>query len=150
MRIEEEIKQASFKSEVQKANLNILFTGGWLNARTAQILKPFRLSPEQYNVLRILRGARERAVNLCEIQARMLDRMSNATRLVEKLRQKGLLTRELCSENRRKVDIQLTPAGLQLLAEIDDRLDQMHRDAAGRLTEEEARQLNRLLDKLRE
>jgi DNA-binding MarR family transcriptional regulator len=149
MRIEQEIKQENFKSQLHKANLNIMFTGGWLNARTNQVLKPFKLSPEQYNVLRILRGSHSGFANLCDIQQRMLDRMSNATRLVEKLRQKGLLTRELCPENRRKVDIRITPQGLALMNDIEGKLTEMYSQIKGRITEEEARQLNEILDRLR-
>jgi len=149
MRLEEEIKQTSFKNEVHKVNLNVMFTGGWLNARTCHALKPYKLSHQQYNVLRILRGAPEHSANLCEIQVRMLDRMSNATRLVEKLRLKGLLTRELCPDNRRKVDIRITPAGLKLLGKIDEKLNRMHAESSRNLTEEEARNLNALLDKMR-
>ena len=149
MRIEEEIRQASFKSEAHKANLNVMFTGGWLNARTSQVLKPYKLSHQQYNVLRILRGSPGHAANLCDIQVKMLDRMSNATRLVEKLRLKGLLTRETCSENRRKVDIRLTDRGLQLLSSLDDTLIRLHAEGAKRLSEAEAAQLNALLDKMR-
>lgn len=150
MRIEDEIKQASFKNEVQKVNLNIQFTGGWLNAHTSQILKPFNLSPEQFNVLRILRGSPGKSANLCEIQGRMVDRMSNATRLVEKLRIKGFLTRDLCQENRRKVDIHITPEGLNLLEKVDQVLTEMMTHIGKNLTEEEARSLNMLLDKLRQ
>jgi DNA-binding MarR family transcriptional regulator len=150
MAIEDEIKQQTFQSEVHKANLNIIFTGGWLNARTNQLLKPYHLSHQQYNVLRILRGAPSKCANLCNIQERMLDRMSNATRLVEKLRQKGLLTRELCSENRRKVDICLTPAGQALLEDIDKKLAEMHEQITHRITDEDARKLNEILDKIRE
>ena len=126
-----------------------MFTGGWLNARTCQALKPYKLSHQQYNVLRILRGAPGHSANLCEIRARMLDRMSNATRLVEKLRLKGLLTRETCADNRRKVDIRLTDKGLQLLAVLDDTLNGLHDGRARQLTDAEAAQLNALLDKMR-
>lgn len=149
MRLEEELKQKEFKNEIHKANLNVMFTGGWLNARTSQVLKPFKLSHQQYNVLRILRGA-EGSSNLCQVQERMLDRMSNATRLVEKLRQKKLVTRELCPANRRKVDIRITQEGLELLALIDEKMTAMYEEMCGRITEEEARLLNALLDRMRD
>lgn len=149
MRLEDEIKQVSFKNEMQKANLNIIFTGGWLQSRTCRVLKPYKLSHQQYNVLRILRGASGHAANLCDIQVRMLDKMSNATRLVEKLRQKGLLTRELCPENRRKVDIRLTDAGLALLAKLDEEMNRLYAENSHNLTEQEAGTLNALLDKIR-
>lgn len=150
MKLEEEIQQRKFKSEHQKASLNVMYTGGWLNAQTNQLLKPFGLSHQQFNVLRILRGVFPASANLCHIQCKMLDKMSNATRLVEKLREKGLVTRDLCQENRRKVEIAITQKGLELLEKIDAPLEAYHREMCSRLNEEEAREVNRLMDKMRE
>lgn len=149
MRLEEAIKQQQFQSPFQKAYLSVVFTGNLFEAEVNQLLKPFRLSSQQFNVLRILRGARQKACNLCDIQERMLDRMSNATRLVEKLRSRGLLTRELCEENRRKVEIRITPKGLALLRELDQLLESYYQTMASRLSEEEACRISELLDKLR-
>jgi DNA-binding MarR family transcriptional regulator len=149
MKLEDELKQPRFKDEYQRAMLNIIFTGSWLEVRTNQVLKPFDLSSQQFNVLRILRGSRPRPLNLLDIQERMMDRMSNATRLVEKLRQKGLLTREQCDQNRRKVEIEITDKGMELLSTLDPLMEQLHKSFAGKLTVDEANHINVILDKLR-
>ncbi|RFS22735.1 MarR family transcriptional regulator [Chitinophaga silvatica] len=150
MKLEDELKQPRFKDEYQRAMLNIIFSGSWLEMHSTQILKPFDLSSQQFNVLRILRGSRPRPLNLLDIQERMMDKMSNATRLVEKLRQKGLLTREQCDSNRRKVEIEITDKGMELLATLDPLMEEQHQLFANKLTSEEAKQLNVLLDKLRD
>jgi DNA-binding MarR family transcriptional regulator len=150
MKLEDELKQPRFKDEYQRAMLNIIFTGSWLEVRTNQVLKPFDLSSQQFNVLRILRGSRPRPLNLLDIQERMMDRMSNATRLVEKLRQKGLLTREQCDQNRRKVEIEITDKGMELLSTLDPLMEQLHKSFAGKLTVDEANHINVILDKLRD
>lgn len=150
MKLEDELKQPRFKDEYQRAMLNIIFSGSWLEVRTTQLLKPFDLSSQQYNVLRILRGSRPRPLNLLDIQERMMDRMSNATRLVEKLRQKGLLTRKQCDQNRRKVEIEITDQGMDLLGTIDPLMEQLHKGFADKLTPDEAIQVNVILDKLRD
>jgi DNA-binding MarR family transcriptional regulator len=149
MKLEEEIKQTKFKDIFQKAALNIIFTANWLELRSLKAFKPFGLSSQQYNVLRILRGSNPRPLNLSDIQERMMDKMSNATRLVEKLRQKGLLTRHECPSNRRKVEIAITQKGLDLLAEIDPVLDKHHKEEGQKITPEEAAFLSDILDKLR-
>jgi DNA-binding MarR family transcriptional regulator len=87
-----------------------MFTSGWLQNIYARFFKNYGLSQQQFNVLRILRGQHPKPVMLCQITERMIDKMSNATRLVEKLRQKGLVTRELNDKSRRKVDIKITDA----------------------------------------
>src|SRR6478609_1382394 len=113
MRLEEEIKQnKKFTSEFQKLAVNIMYTASWLEARNIQRLKPHGISPQQYNVLRILRGSAPNPLMLGEIAMRMIDKNSNATRLVEKLRLKGLVKREVCENNRRQVDIIITSKGM--------------------------------------
>ncbi|WP_143304694.1 MarR family winged helix-turn-helix transcriptional regulator [Chitinophaga vietnamensis] len=149
MKLQDELKQAKFKDEYQQAMLNIIFTGNWLEVATAKTLKPYDLSSQQYNVLRILRGSSPKSLNLLDIQERMMDKMSNATRLVEKLRQKGLLTRNQCEENRRKVDIEITKKGLALLAELDPIMEKDRKQLVKRISKEEAATLSMLLDKLR-
>ncbi|SHK97400.1 transcriptional regulator, MarR family [Chitinophaga jiangningensis] len=149
MRLEEELKQSKFKDDYQRAMLNILFTSGWVEAGILHTLKPYDLSSQQYNVLRILRGSRPSPLNLLDIQERMMDRMSNATRLVEKLRQKGLLTRKQCEENRRKVEIAITDKGLALLEELDPVVEANNKRIFQHFSREEAALLNELLDKLR-
>lgn len=148
MDLEKEIKQTQFVSEVQKAVLNILFTSSWLNGLATKRLKPFDISPQQYNVLRILRGSHPKPLMLADISSRMLDKMSNATRLVEKLRQKGFCTRNLSAQSRRQVDITITDIGLQMLALMDEEMKKQM-TFAEKITPEEAKILSSILEKLR-
>lgn len=148
MSLEEEVKQSKFENEFQKAAVNIMFTSGWLYNTNAARLKAFDITPEQFNVLRILRGSHPKPMMLAEITCRMIDRSSNATRLVEKLRQKGFVKRELCKDNRRQVDIVITTKGLALLAEIDKGTEQWL-STLKNISKTEAQELNRILDKLR-
>lgn len=148
MTLEEEVKQNKFVSEYQKASINILFTGSWLYNLNSSHLKKFDITPEQFNVLRILRGSHPQAMMLAEITSRMIDKNSNCTRLVEKLRQKGLVSREICENNRRQVDIGITEKGLSLLKKIDLE-SPMWQDVLKNITKAEAAELNRILDKLR-
>jgi DNA-binding MarR family transcriptional regulator len=149
MILEEEIKQTKFMSPVHKAVLNILFTSNWISSLTTKKLKPFGISPQQYNVLRILRGSAPQKMILSDISSRMIDKMSNATRLVEKLKQKSLCTRELNEENRRQVLIGITEKGLQLLTKVEIEMQQQYVDFNQKLSEQEAEILNQLLEKLR-
>ncbi|MBX2968574.1 MAG: MarR family transcriptional regulator [Cyclobacteriaceae bacterium] len=146
--IESEVKQEKFQSEFQKAAVNILFTGSWLYNLNATFLKTFDVTPEQFNVLRILRGSHPKPMMLADITCRMIDKNSNATRLVEKLRVKGLVKREICKNNRRQVDISITEKGLILLTKIDRSSDSWQ-STLKNLTKAEVQQLNFLLDKLR-
>ncbi|MBX2895079.1 MAG: MarR family transcriptional regulator [Cyclobacteriaceae bacterium] len=148
MSLESEIRQEHFQSEHHKAAINILVTGSWLYNQNANFLRQYDLTPEQFNVLRILRGSHPKPMMLLDITARMIDKNSNCTRLVEKLRQKGWVTRELCATNRRQVDISITTKGLQLLKRIDSQSTEWLR-ALRKLTKAEASELNRLLDKIR-
>lgn len=148
MTIEEHIKQARFGNEHEKAVVNILFTASWLHAENLRRLKPFGVTPEQFNVLRILRGSYPRAMMLSDIASRMIDRNSNATRLVEKLRRKGLVKRQVCQRDRRQVDIFITARGLALLKKTDADAAEWF-NAFRSVTKNEAAELNRLLDKLR-
>lgn len=149
MSLEEDIKQDKFQSEHQKASINILYTGSWLYNVNAAYLKKFGITPEQFNVLRILRGSHPTPMMLSEVAARMIDRNSNCTRLVEKLRQKGLVSREICENNRRQVDISINDKGLQLLKKIDADEPAWLQSLSG-ITKAEAKELNRILDKLRD
>lgn len=148
MPLEEEIKQEKFVSEFQKASINILYTGSWLHTLNATYLKKFEITPEQFNVLRILRGSHPRKMMLAEVASRMIDKNSNCTRLVEKLRQKNLVGREICEDNRRQVDISITEKGLALLKKIDAENSEWTK-IIQRISKTEAQELNRILDKLR-
>src|SRR5688500_6648331 len=147
--IEEEIKQEKkFATEYEKAAVNIMFTSSWLYNLHSARFKHHNITPEQYNVLRILRGSYPKPLMLGEVTCRMLDKSSNATRLVEKLRQKKLVERELCATNRRQVDIVITEKGLSLLTRIDNETEEWNKSLKS-ITKTEARELNRILDKLR-
>ena len=144
--MEKEIKQEKFENEFHKLAVNILFTGSWLYNLNAALLKRYNVTPEQYNVLRILRGQHPEPMMLADITCRMIDRSSNATRLVEKLRQKGLVKRIICEDNRRKVDISITTKGLNLLKKLDDLSEWAN---VIKVSKPEAQTLNQLLDKIR-
>jgi len=148
MSLEDDIRQEKFASEYQKAAVNILYTGSWLYTINATHLKKFGITPEQFNVLRILRGSAPKPMMLSEITQRMIDKSSNCTRLVEKLRLKEMVSREQCESNRRQVDISITEKGLQLLKKIDA-AQAIWEDSLQKLTRIETKELNRLLDKLR-
>jgi DNA-binding MarR family transcriptional regulator len=148
MTIEEAVKQSKFENEFHKAAINLLYTSSWLYNINALHLKPHGITPEQYNVLRILRGSHPKKLMLIEITSRMIDKSSNATRLVEKLRQKNLVSREICEGNRRQVDIAITAKGLALLKKIDADTSAWV-STFKNVTQKDAKELNRLLDKLR-
>lgn len=148
MPLEDDIKQEKFETEYHKAAVNILFTAGWLHSAHAKRLKPYDITPEQFNVLRILRGSHPQAMMLAEITCRMIDKSSNATRLVEKLRMKSLVKREICENNRRQVDIMITEKGLSLLSKIDNSSEEWVATLKN-ISKTEARELNQILDKLR-
>lgn len=147
--LEDEIKQEKFASEFEKVAINILFTSSWLYNVNAARLKKHAITPEQYNVLRILRGSHPKALMLAEITGRMIDKSSNATRLVEKLRQKGFVKREICGNNRRQVDIIITEKGLNTLKKVDAESEEWIATLKN-ITKAEAVELNRVLDKLRD
>src|SRR6478752_10411323 len=145
MSLEQDIKQEKFGSEFDKAAINILFTSSWLSNVNASRFKPHDITPEQFNVLRILRGSHPKAMMLADITSRMIDKSSNCTRLVEKLRQKGLVKREICEANRRQVDIIITDKGLSLLSKIDKTSEEWLKNLKA-VTRQEAQELNRILD----
>lgn len=131
------------------AVLNVLFTHNAILEKFSEILKPFDLSAEQFNVLRILRGQKGSPANMCSIQERMIAKTSNTTRLVDKLLLKGLVTREVCPANRRKMEVMITDKGLALLQELDPKVEAHEQEFASRLTAGELQELNSLLEKFR-
>jgi DNA-binding MarR family transcriptional regulator len=148
MKIEEEIKQRPFKDGYAKAVVNLLFTQSYVVSRQSRIFKPHDISAEQYNVLRILRGRFPKPITVSSIQERMLNKMSNASRLVEKLKQKEMVKRTECPEDRRQVDVSITEKGLDLLELLDKEVKQFNMETI-HLDKDEVEQLNHLLDKLR-
>lgn len=150
MKLEEEIHQhKGFQDEWEKLILNIMFTGNWINALQHQQLKKYDLTPEQYNILRILRGQNPEPASINLLKARMLNKMSNASRLVEKLRRKGLAKRDECQEDRRQVEVCISDEGLALLTRIEEQ-ESTPKNSFHHITEEDAKQINDLLDRLRD
>ena len=149
MEIEETIKSSVAMEPSQKAVLNIIYTQNDINEHLLEILKPYDLSSEQYNVLRILRGQKGKPANMCVIQERMLAKTSNTTRLVDKLLLKELVTRTVCQENRRKIEVLITAKGLSILTELDPKVIDFEKNMVQKLSNSELEQLNFLLEKIR-
>ncbi|HMH22440.1 MAG TPA: MarR family transcriptional regulator [Puia sp.] len=152
MNLEEPVKPLRKDQAVapyKRALISLLYTGYQVSDRLNEQLKPFGVSEQQVNVLHIIKKQNEQTCNLCNIQEQMMHKMSNATRLVEKLRLKGLVTRNICKDNRRMVDIGITPKGLQLMDTIEKKLAKYHSENKMKLTEKEFTQLADLLDKMR-
>lgn len=149
MRIEEVIKSTVALEDAKKVILNIMFTQNVISDKFNEILKPYDLSGEQYNVLRILRGQKGNPANMCVIQERMIAKNSNTTRLIDKLLLKDFVTREVCPDNRRKIEVLITEKGLAVLTELDPKVKEYEQNFADNLTKEELEQLNTLLEKYR-
>jgi DNA-binding MarR family transcriptional regulator len=145
--LDKELK-SRFENEQHKAMLNIMFTANWFKSRQVSLFKPFGISPQQYNILRILRGAKDR-MNMQNVKERMIDRAPNATRLTDKLIAKGLVERERCEEDRRVVYVRISPKGIDLLAKIDELNKENMRDLVKKLTTAEASLMNDVLDRIR-
>ncbi len=148
MRIEEEIQQPVFRDSFQRAHINLIFTAGWLQSQLAQQFKAVGLTLPQFNILRILRGQHPKPASVQLLIQRMLDKTSNASRIVDKLEIKELVTRTSCPHDRRAVDVLITLKGLDLLQKIDGELA-LDRIGVEHLTEVEADLLNSLLDRMR-
>jgi DNA-binding MarR family transcriptional regulator len=148
MELEQELQQKRFESEKQKLVLNIMFTAGWIDCQAIRRLKPHGLSPQQFNVLRILRGQHPKAASANLIGTRMIDRSSNVSRLIDKLLEKKLLTREANPEDRRGIHVVITQKGLALLARIDKEQPEWAKMMKG-ITEAEAKTANTVLDRMR-
>jgi len=148
MKIESEIKQTTFTNEYQKAVINIVFTSSWINSENNRFLKRYDLTSQQFNVLRILRGQYPEPVSVQVLIERMIDKMSNASRLVEKLRQKELVQRKECGTDRRKVDVVITDKGLLLLEKIDSSWEEFEKNFK-KISVDKAKELNNILDNFR-
>ena len=149
MELEKEIAQSSFKSSWHKMIVNIIYTGNWIHGNHSAFMKTYGVTPQQYNILRILKGQHPKAATVNLLIERMLDKMSNASRLVDKLIAKGLADRKQCKEDRRQVDVLITRKGLNLLKAIDEEFHKFDEEYRKKISEEEAKELNRILDKLR-
>jgi len=149
MEIEKEIKQnIKFSSEYHKLTVNILYTASWLGVEHATKLKPFGLTTQQFNILRILRGQLPNPATINMLIERMIDKSSNASRLVDRLQEKGFVKRCTSESDKRSVNVQITEKGLITLKQIDE-LALSFDESLKTLSKEEAQELNRLLDKLR-
>lgn len=149
MSLEHDIQQKVFRSEYQKALLNVLFTNNHLIGVVNDFFKDYSITRQQYNVMRIIRGQSPKAASIQLIRDRMLDKMSDASRIVERLRIKDLIKREVSPDDKRTVQITITEAGIQLLESIELRIEETEASFR-KLSIDEAAELNRLLDKLRE
>lgn len=150
MKIEEAIQQKRFKNVYHKAHINVLFTASWLSQQSAQALKPFNISWQQFNILRILRGMHPEPATVKVLTERMIDKMSNASRLVDKLKRKGLVERRTCPDDRRRVEIRITELGLSVLGKASKVMEADLEAKMASISPEEARRLNELLDRMRD
>ena len=147
MGIEKDIQQASFRNEFQKMGINLMFTANWLNERIGRFLIQEDVTQQQYNILRILRGS-NKPLSTLQIRERMLDKMSDTSRIVDRLIVKELVAKNTCPSDKRLVDITLTEKGLELVEKLDQFNDQLDAILQG-VSEKEAATLNQILDKLR-
>ncbi len=147
MSIDKDINQSKFKNEHQKVLINIIYTSNWLNEKVKLILDREDITRQQFNILRILRGAGE-PISTLQIRQRMLDKMSDTSRIVDRLEIKGLVKKNICENDKRMVDVYITSKGKKLLEKIDRSEDEMNA-IAGSLTEADAKTMNKLLDKMR-
>jgi DNA-binding MarR family transcriptional regulator len=148
MKLEDEIQQKQFASQRHKLGVNIFYTHSWLYSQVRGILRPYGLTPQQFNILRILRGQYPNPCTVNVLRSRMLDKMCDASRIIERLRHKELLARNTSKSDRRSAEIIITEKGLDVLREIDSLGNQFHAFSET-LSVEECTQLNDLLDKLR-
>jgi len=147
MSIEEEIKQQTFINPQQKAVINLLYTTSWMQSKQQEIFKPFNITLQQFNILRILRGQHPNSTSATEIKSRMLDKNSDVSRLLDRLSTKNIIIKKVCEKDKRAADVNLTETGLRLLAEIDKKQNQIDRILL--LSDDEALQLSDMLDKSR-
>lgn len=149
MKLEDEIHQKKFSSEFQKLTINLIYTNNWIASKHAEYFKNSDITIQQYNVLRILRGQFPNPSSVKLIKERMLDKMSDASRIIDKLKIKKLVVRKECPMDRRSVDILITEKGLELLKSLDA-VDEAPKELFKSLTISEIKTLNDLLDKLRD
>lgn len=148
MSLEKDIKQPKFRNEHQKAIINLLYTTSWISERQKIIFDSEDITPQQFNILRILRGSYPQPISTLQIRERMLDKMSDTSRIVDRLVAKGLANKKPCETDKRLVDISISEKGFAVLERLDNRNEEM--DAiVNELQHEDLLQLNFLLDKLR-
>jgi DNA-binding MarR family transcriptional regulator len=148
MGIEKDIQQTNFRNEYQKLGINLMYTASWLNERIGRFLMQEDITQQQYNILRILRGS-EVPLSTLQIRERMLDKMSDTSRIVDRLIVKELVQKTACKADKRLVDITLTQKGLELVIRLDQFNDQIDSILQG-VSKEDAATVNEILDKLRD
>ncbi|MEM7551775.1 MAG: MarR family transcriptional regulator [Bacteroidota bacterium] len=149
MSLEEDIGQRKFSSARQKALINILYTSNFITAKMNDVFKQYDITKQQYNVLRILRGAHPKSLSINCIKERMLDKMSDASRIVERLHKKGLIKRLVNKKDRRTADVKIKKSGLELLQRSDPAIQEFER-FLDNLNDAEIKDINLCLDKVRE
>jgi DNA-binding MarR family transcriptional regulator len=148
MGIQEDINQSKFRNEHQKAGINLIYTFNWMTEQMKNLFEKYGLTSQQFNILRILRGAGQ-PLSTLQIRQRMLDKMSDTSRIVDRLIIKGVVKKNISKVDKRLVDVSITDKGKKLLAKLDAHEEEM--DAVfSNLTDGEAKTLNKLLDKIRE
>lgn len=148
MGIEKDISQSKFLNEHQKAGINLLYTYGWMMEKTKEIFSSEDITSQQFNILRILRGSHPTPLSTLQIRERMIDKMSDTSRIVDRLVIKGLVKKGTCKEDRRLVDVTITDKGKKILERLDARQDELD-NILGNLSKKEAAILSELLDKIR-
>ena len=147
MKIEEEIRQPTFRNSYQKAVINLIFTSSWLTGKQEEFFKPFGITGQQFNILRILKGQHPKSISATAIKSRMLDKNSDVSRLIDRLIVKKLVEKKICPSDKRAADILITETGLEILEALSKKQKEI--DGILGLTDEEATQLSDLLDKAR-
>lgn len=148
MGIDKDIQQAKFRNVHQKAAINLIYTLGWMRERTKCVFEAEDITPQQFNILRILRGSFPNPLSTLQIRERMLEKMSDTSRIVDRLIAKGLVKKITCKKDRRLVDVIIADKGKKMLERLDTRQDEID-GVLGSLSEEDAVMLSNLLDKIR-
>ncbi|HUR67135.1 MAG TPA: MarR family winged helix-turn-helix transcriptional regulator [Chitinophagaceae bacterium] len=149
MGIEKDIQQARFRNAHQKAAINLIYTIGWMRDKTKCLFESEDITPQQFNILRILRGSFPQPLSTLQIRERMLEKMSDTSRIVDRLINKGFVKKLTCKSDRRLVDVIITDKGKKLLEKLDLKQDEMD-NVLGKLSEKDANALSDLLDKIRD
>ena len=147
MGIDKDIHSTNFRNQYHKAVVNIIYTNNWIMERHKEIFERGDITPQQYNILRILRGAKQ-PLSTLQIRQRMLDKMSDTSRIVDRLLKKELVTKVICATDKRLVDVTITEKGLELLQQLDGYNEEID-NILSNISQEDVKQLNLLLDKIR-
>jgi DNA-binding MarR family transcriptional regulator len=148
MSLEKDINQKGFLNEHQKVMINIIYSANWVNEKLSPFFETADVTQQQFNILRILRGAGE-PISTLQIRQRMLDKMSDTSRIVDRLVKKGLVKKKACAFDKRLVDVSITARGKKLLETLDATEKNMQK-ICGALSETDAKTINKLLDKMRD